>query len=286
MEIIGCANGHFYNPELYSSCPECARKNGGGSDFLGATEPVDFGNYANNFGNVGATEPVGFGGFSGGSSDIGKTEPMGMGGFTGGGSNDIGKTEPVGMGGFVGGNSGSGFSGGSFAGGGAGGFNDMMSTTDFRDGSSSGSGSTGSSKVQDYAPTMPILPPNMAASSHGSVPFMPVVGWLVCIDGPAKGRDYRIHSQHNYIGRAQHMDICISGDDHISAENAAVITYDPEERIFYFGSGMGRNIVRLNGKMLQMNSSPILNAYDVLSIGQTRLTFIPLCGERFDWNDK
>ena len=75
MEIIGCANGHFYNPELYSSCPECARKNGGGSDFLGATEPVDFGNYANNFGNVGATEPVGFGGFSGGSSDIGKTEP-------------------------------------------------------------------------------------------------------------------------------------------------------------------------------------------------------------------
>ena len=39
MEIIGCANGHFYNPELYSSCPECARKNSGGSDFHGDRKP-------------------------------------------------------------------------------------------------------------------------------------------------------------------------------------------------------------------------------------------------------
>ena len=78
MEIIGCGKGHYYNPELYSSCPECAKENGG-ADFLGATEPVDFGNYANNFGNVGATEPVGFGGFAGGGSNVGKTEPVGFG---------------------------------------------------------------------------------------------------------------------------------------------------------------------------------------------------------------
>lgn len=29
----------------------------------------------------------------------------------------------------------------------------------------------------------------------------PVVGWLVCISGAEKGRDYRIHSDNNFIGR-------------------------------------------------------------------------------------
>jgi hypothetical protein len=30
----------------------------------------------------------------------------------------------------------------------------------------------------------------------------PVVGWLVCIAGPDQGRDYRIHGERNFIGRA------------------------------------------------------------------------------------
>lgn len=276
MEIIGCGKGHFYNPELYSSCPECAKANGG-SDYLGATEPVDFGNYANNFDSVGATEPVGFGGFAGGS-DVGKTEPMGLGGFAGGGSNDIGKTEPMGLGGFVGGNG-----GGSYAGGGAGSFDGMMSTTDFR-GDFSDGGSNGGGKVQDYGATMPVPMKGAGPAGHGSVPFMPVVGWLVCIDGAAKGRDYRIHSQYNYIGRANHMDICISGDNCISAERAAVIAYDPKKRIFTFGPGMGHNIVYVNGEILM--NAVLLKPYDQLTIGETELMFVPLCGERFDWNDK
>ena len=29
----------------------------------------------------------------------------------------------------------------------------------------------------------------------------PVVGWVVCIEGPAKGMDYRIKSERNFIGR-------------------------------------------------------------------------------------
>lgn len=276
MEIIGCGKGHYYNPELYSSCPECAKENGG-ADFLGATEPVDFGNYANNFGNVGATEPVGFGGFAGGGSDVGKTEPVGFGGFAGG-SSDVGKTEPVGFGGFAGGSAGN-----NFAGGAAGGFGGMMSTTDFRGDFSDGGNNSGGSKVQDYEPTM--FAGSASSAGHGSVPFMPVVGWLVCIDGPAKGRDYRIHSQYNYIGRANHMDICISGDNCISAERHAVIAYDPRKRVFTFApGGMSLNLIYVNGETLM---SPVkLNAFDQLTIGETELIFIPLCGERFDWNDK
>ena len=36
--------------------------------------------------------------------------------------------------------------------------------------------------------------------------FDPVVEWLVCIDGPEKGRDYRIRSGNNYIGRSQDIE--------------------------------------------------------------------------------
>src|ERR1041385_3579869 len=43
----------------------------------------------------------------------------------------------------------------------------------------------------------------------------PVVGWLVCTAGPDRGRDYRIRSERNFIGRGEEMDIAIRGDDTI-----------------------------------------------------------------------
>lgn len=112
----------------------------------------------------------------------------------------------------------------------------------------------------------------------------PVVGWLVCVEGAPRGRDFRIHSQYNYIGRARHMDICIEGDNSISAENAAILAYDDQQKIFFFAPGQGRNLVRVNGKAVL---SPVeLQAYDRLTVGKSVFLFIPLCGERFDWNDQ
>ncbi|MEY4718907.1 MAG: hypothetical protein RL563_1525, partial [Pseudomonadota bacterium] len=35
--------------------------------------------------------------------------------------------------------------------------------------------------------------------------FDPVVGWLVCVQGPERGRDYRIRSERNGIGRGADM---------------------------------------------------------------------------------
>ena len=114
--------------------------------------------------------------------------------------------------------------------------------------------------------------------------MLPVVGWLVCIDGPSKGRDYRIHSQNNFIGRSRSMDICIEGDNTISSERSAVLSYDDMNRIFYFAPGQSLNLVRLNGNALMMPME--LHAYDELTIGKTKLLFVPLCGERFDWNGR
>lgn len=111
----------------------------------------------------------------------------------------------------------------------------------------------------------------------------PVVGWLVCIEGNDKGRDFRIHSDNNAIGRGENMDICIHGDNTISRENHAFISYDSRDKIFYFRPGDGRSIVRYNGKAL-FNTTEIV-PYDIIELGETKLIFMPLCGERFDWSE-
>ena len=111
----------------------------------------------------------------------------------------------------------------------------------------------------------------------------PVVGWLVCLEGKEKGHDYRIHSDNNYIGRADEMDIAIRNDDTISRVNHAILSYDPKEKTFYFGPGSGRGIVRINGKAVL--STIELAAFDKIDIGNTNLVFVPFCGEDYNWFD-
>jgi len=147
--------------------------------------------------------------------------------------------------------------------------NPGFTPTDF-----AGGGMTGA-RVQSYEPTMPV-------PQGGVAGFNPVVGWLVCVDGADKGTDYRIRGGNNYIGRDQSMDICVRNDNHISNKNAAIIGYDDIERQFFFGPAGGHNTVRVNGKMV-INAVP-LEPYDELTVGTTKLMFVPLCGERFDWN--
>lgn len=112
----------------------------------------------------------------------------------------------------------------------------------------------------------------------------PVVGWLVCVNGKEKGRDYRIHSDNNFIGRSEKMDICVRGDETISREKHAVVSYDSSDRIYYFSPGEGRNIVRYNGKAIFQTVE--LNMYDRIVIGKTELVFMPLCGHDFDWSNE
>lgn len=116
----------------------------------------------------------------------------------------------------------------------------------------------------------------------GSRPgFNPVVGWLVCIGGPDRGRDYRIRSQRNFIGRDQRMDICISGDNEISRENHAEITYDPRGNAFRLAPGTARSLAYLNGALLE--GPTVLRPLDLIELGQTHLRFVPFCGEGFQW---
>lgn len=77
------------------------------------------------------------------------------------------------------------------------------------------------------------------------------------------------------------MDICISGDDTISRNDHAFVVYDPRKKTFRIQAGLSRGLIYLNGK--EVIASELLATYDIISIGQSELLFIPLCGERFQW---
>ncbi len=63
--------------------------------------------------------------------------------------------------------------------------------------------------------------------------FESIVGWLVCIDGADKGKDYRLYGKNNTIGRSENMDVYIKNDPTISRENHARLAYDRKHNNFH-----------------------------------------------------
>ena len=114
--------------------------------------------------------------------------------------------------------------------------------------------------------------------------FDPVVGWLACVEGPSRGKSYTVRGGVNSIGRSERMDIVITGDLKISAENHAKISYSDKHNRFNLLPGEGRNIVYLNDE--EVFTPMPLHAYDLIDFGETKLLFVPLCGEKFTWEDK
>ena len=111
--------------------------------------------------------------------------------------------------------------------------------------------------------------------------FDPVVGWLACVAGPSRGKSYTIRGGVNAIGRSERMDIVITGDLKISSENHAKISYSDKHNRFNLLPGEGRNIIYLNDE--EVFTPMPLKAYDLIDFGETKLLFVPLCGERFTW---
>lgn len=110
----------------------------------------------------------------------------------------------------------------------------------------------------------------------------PVVGWLVCINSPLRGVDFRIHDGYNYIGREE-GDIHIHGDNQISRQKHAVISFYAKHQTFHIGPADGRNIIELNGEPV---FSPVeMKSFDVITVGSTQLMLVALCGDRFSWTD-
>ena len=143
-------------------------------------------------------------------------------------------------------------------------------------------GETQPAQATDLGVTVPIAGGGETMPLDMVQKIRPVVGWLVCIEGPAMGHSYEIHKENNYLGRSAQMDICIPEDPAISRDSPVVVTYDANSRSFFCGFMGGRSIVRLNGMPL-LATSPLKHG-DRLELGKTKLMFVPLSGPDFDWN--
>ena len=228
------------------------------------------------FNDSGKTEPIG------GFGNYGKTEPIN--GFPGFGENYGGtETEPNGQFGEV-----KTVTGGfddqkpTDFGGWAGGVQPDDIPTQPNGASRFGSDTTKPQNAADGFPFDDIGPTQVVGPDEGRFfGFMPVVGWLVCIEGNDRGRDFRLHTGYNTIGKNPGNDVCISGDNYVSRERHAMIAYDQEENLFFLAPGTSVNLVRLNGKVLMTPSE--IKANDILTIGRSKLMFVPLCTESFNW---
>ena len=111
----------------------------------------------------------------------------------------------------------------------------------------------------------------------------PAVGFLICIAGPNRGRDYKLIAGRNFIGRAAAMDVALTDDDTVSRESHALVTYDVKHNKFSLSPGQGRGITYCNDE--QVETARPLKAYDIIEVGKSRLIFLPLCGEKFRWDE-
>ena len=114
--------------------------------------------------------------------------------------------------------------------------------------------------------------------------YEPVVGWLVCVEGPEVGKDYRLFGRINSIGRAEGNDVVLAQEHTVSQKNHVRLAYDAKHNNFQLIPGEGTNVTYLNDEPLYVPQK--LNAYDVLEMGDTKLIFVPLCNERFRWPEK
>ncbi len=110
----------------------------------------------------------------------------------------------------------------------------------------------------------------------------PVVGWLVCIEGPHFGEDFRLKSGRNFIGRGSDMDVAIVRDSTVSRERHAIIVYEPKNNMFIVQSGDSKELSYLNDGVVL--SAKEAGANDVLTVGKTKLMLIPCCSDKFNWD--
>jgi len=106
----------------------------------------------------------------------------------------------------------------------------------------------------------------------------PVVGWLVCVQGKEKGRDYRIHAGRNFVGRHYKEDISLPDDERVAGNNHCSIVYEPRSNTFLLVKGEG-DYTCINGERLDIQQ--IVHEDDYIEIGSSLFVFIPFCkGER------
>ena len=109
----------------------------------------------------------------------------------------------------------------------------------------------------------------------------PAVGWVVAVEGEHVGESFVLKTGRNFIGRNSDMDVALTKDGTVSRVKHATIVYEPVSNIFIVHPGEARELFYLIGKVVLQATQ--IEPYDMISLGKTKLIFIPFCSERFTW---
>lgn len=146
-----------------------------------------------------------------------------------------------------------------------------------------GYGLFGEQSVQPVEPIAATAPDRTLSFFEETSGFNPVVGWLACVEGDARGKSFVLRGGVNTIGRSGKMDVCLPEDMTISADNHAKISYSARNNRFQLVPCESRNLIYRNGE--EVLSPVVLHAYDMIDFGTTKLLFVPLCCEHFSWQE-
>lgn len=116
----------------------------------------------------------------------------------------------------------------------------------------------------------------------GNKGTQPVVGWLVGIEGECIGQSFQLREGKNFVGRGEDMDVVIRGDMAVARKRHACVIFEPRAGIFYAQPGESHELFYLNDNVVL--NSEILKSHDAITLGETSLMFIPLCGPDFSWD--
>jgi len=107
-----------------------------------------------------------------------------------------------------------------------------------------------------------------------------VVGWLVGLNGAARGEAYPVRMGRNVLGRDRRSDVVIN-DDQASSHHADLV-FRPEERRFILMDHNSTNGTYVNE--LEIEPRKDLATRDVVRIGGHRFLFVPLAIDGTMWD--
>ena len=151
-------------------------------------------------------------------------------------------------------------------------------------------------------PPTPLIPRRDTATGHAPVPHASVpmertvavqkiaaedlqpsryvVGWLVGLNGNARGESYAVRMGKNVIGRDRRSDIVVN-DDQASSHHADLV-FRPEERRFILMDHNSTNGTYVNESEIEPRRD--LSDRDVVRVGSHRFLFVPLCTDAAMWD--
>lgn len=126
-----------------------------------------------------------------------------------------------------------------------------------------------------------IVRTNEATAAEAGAPGGPVTGWLVVLDGPARGRDLRLGIGRSFLGLdGTGAPVTLQADAPLGVRQAVVV-YDDQTDAFTLLPGSSQELCYLAGQAV-LQPQPLTGGEE-LKLGSATLRFVPFCGGGFRW---